>query len=127
MSTEKVTKVIYTYSPDTMVFTGSDIIPSSQELLVGQTEVEPEQGLYQPITFDGTKWNGTDKAVWQATQDAAYQEYLKEHPELAPKPSVTDQELAALALTVATNKTQQDQTNAQLLLAAAQQTEKETN
>lgn len=30
------------------------------------TELQPEDGLYQPIFFDGEKWIGTKKEVWEA-------------------------------------------------------------
>lgn len=28
------------------------------------TEIQPEEGLYEPIIFDGSKWVGTDKNIW---------------------------------------------------------------
>ena len=31
------------------------------------TELHPENGLYQPIFFDGKKWIGTKKEDWEAT------------------------------------------------------------
>ena len=30
------------------------------------TELQPEDGLYQPIFFDGEKWVGTKKGDWEA-------------------------------------------------------------
>ena len=30
------------------------------------TELQPVDGLYQPIFFDGEKWIGTKKEVWEA-------------------------------------------------------------
>ncbi|WP_218729942.1 hypothetical protein [Brochothrix thermosphacta] len=30
------------------------------------TEIKPEDGLYQPIFFDGKKWNGSKKEDWEA-------------------------------------------------------------
>lgn len=30
------------------------------------TELQPVDGLYQPIFFDGKKWVGTKKEVWEA-------------------------------------------------------------
>lgn len=30
------------------------------------TELQPEDGLYQPIFFDGKKWVGTKKGDWEA-------------------------------------------------------------
>ena len=30
------------------------------------TELQPEDGLYQPVFFDGKKWVGTKKEVWEA-------------------------------------------------------------
>ena len=44
-----------------------------------------------------------------------------------PKSSDTDKAISELTLLIAQNKTNQDTVNAQLLLAAAQQTTKETN
>ena len=29
------------------------------------TEIKPQDGLYEPIFFDGEKWVGTDKEVWE--------------------------------------------------------------
>lgn len=44
-----------------------------------------------------------------------------------PKESDTDKAISELTLLIAQNKADQDTVNAQLLLAAAQQTKKETN
>lgn len=30
------------------------------------TELQPKDGLYQPIFFDGEKWNGSKKEDWEA-------------------------------------------------------------
>lgn len=30
------------------------------------TEIQPNDGLYQPIFFDGKKWNGSKKEDWEA-------------------------------------------------------------
>ena len=120
-----MTKAVYMYD-DNNQFTNTKLVEDDYQISGNETFIAVPDGQYQPSKFTGTKWVGTDQAVWQAAQDAKQAELLKEHPELAPKQSVTDQELAALALTVATNKMQQDQTNAQLLLAGAQQTTKET-
>ncbi|WP_413485515.1 hypothetical protein [Brochothrix thermosphacta] len=30
------------------------------------TEITPKDGLYQPIFFDGKKWNGSKKEDWEA-------------------------------------------------------------
>ena len=108
-------KVIYLFDETSKEFQGSNLVEDDHTLTTGETEIAPEQGLYQPATFDGTKWNGTDKAVWQATQDAAYQAYLKEHPELAPHPSSEQQQLAELIK----SNTSQSVLNAQLIKQVA--------
>lgn len=76
------------------------------------TSVEPTNGLYEPITWDGTAWNGTDKDEWLAA-----------HPVPAPEPSEQDKTNAALMLQIAQNKTAQDQFNAQAMFAIAAQNE----
>ena len=121
-----MTKAVYMYD-DNNQFTNTKLVEDDYQISGNETFIAVPDGQYQPSKFTGTKWVGNDQDTWQAAQDAQTAAYLKAHPELAPKPSVTDQGLAALALTVAQNKADQDVANAQLLLAAAQQTAKETN
>ena len=119
-----MTKAVFKYDLKTKEFAGSLVVDDNYTLADGETEIAPEQGLYQPATFDGTKWVGTDKEVYDAEQEKLHQAYLAEHP---IQPDASDTAIAQLTLQIATNKMQQDQTNAQLLLATAKQTEKETN
>ncbi|CAM3206089.1 hypothetical protein [Lactiplantibacillus plajomi] len=73
------------------------------------TSVAPRNGLYEPITWNGETWVGTDKEVWLAA-----------HPVSKPEPSAQDKANAALALQIAQNKAAQDKFNAQTMLALAQ-------
>lgn len=117
-----MTKAVYTYDTGSgNTFTGSKLVDDDYQPVAGETLVAPAPGLYEPLHFDGVTFIGTDQATWQAAQDAAYAQMIEDNPEMAPQPSDAEVQLAALALTVATNKTEQDKTNAQLLLATATQ------
>ncbi|MFC6170344.1 hypothetical protein [Loigolactobacillus jiayinensis] len=101
-------KAIYLYDTTSRTFQGSKLVDDDYVATAGETEIKPTDGLYEPITFptdDATAWVGTDKAVWQAAQDAANQAYLKEHPEEAPQPTAEQQALTALAQQIADNDT----------------------
>ena len=104
-------KAIYLYDTTSREFQGSKLVDDNYVTTTGETEIKPTDGLHEPITWDGTKWVGTDQAVWQAAQDADYQEYLKEHPEAAPQPTTEQQQIAELIKSNA----QQIALNAQLI------------
>lgn len=89
-------KAIYLYDTASREFKGAKLVDDDYVAIAGETEIKPTDGLYEPITWDGAQWVGTDKAVWQAAQDAAYQEYLKEHQEATPQPTVEQQQIAEL-------------------------------
>jgi hypothetical protein len=105
-------KVIYLFDETSKEFQGSNLVEGDYTLAAGETEIAPEQGLYQPATFDGTKWVGNDKETWQAAQDAQTAAYLKEHPELAPKPSSEQLMINTLGQQVASLTVQLAQANA---------------
>jgi hypothetical protein len=112
-------KAVYIYDQTSREFQGSKLVDDDYIVQSGETEIKPADGLYEPITFptdDATAWVGTDKAVWQAAQDAAYQEYLNEHPELAPQPTSEQQQLAELIK----DNTQQTSLNVQLIKQVAE-------
>lgn len=99
-----MTKVVYMYDYTSREFKGSKIIDDDNYVAqAGETEINPTDGLYVPVTWNGTTWIGTDQAVWQAAQEAEQSEMLKEHPELAPQPSNEQQALTALAQQIADN------------------------
>lgn len=99
-----MTKAVYMYDQTSREFKGSKLVDDDNYVVqAGETEIKPTDGLYEPVTWNGTDWIGTDKEVWQAAQDAANQAYLKEHPELAPQPSAEQQALTALAQQIADN------------------------
>lgn len=97
-------KAIYKFN-DNKVFTGSDTVDDNYQVGTNETEVQPTDGLYEPITWDGAKWVGTEQAVWQAVQDESYQKYLKEHPEATPQPTADQQMMMAQAADLAALKT----------------------
>ena len=105
-------KVIYLYDTTTNEYKGPKLADDDYVVTAGETEIKPTDGLYEPVTWTGTDWIGTDKEVWQAAQDAK----LKEHPELASKPSAMDTALANLSAMVLQN---QQQTQAQLAAIAS--------
>lgn len=105
-------KAIYLYNTTSREFKGSKLVNDDNYVVqAGETEIKPADGLYEPVTWTGTDWVGTDKEVWEAEQDAAYQEYLKEHPEDAPQPTAEQQQLSDLIK----SNTQQTALNAQLI------------
>ena len=111
----KTLKAIYLYDTTSRELKNSRMVDDNYVVQAGETEIKPDNGLYEPVTWNGTTWLGTDQAVWQATQDAAYQEYLKEHPEAAPQPTEEQQQLAELLLSNAS----QSALNAQLIKQVA--------
>ncbi|MGK4059024.1 hypothetical protein AB0Y04_04730 [Loigolactobacillus coryniformis] len=109
-------KVVYMYDQTSREFKGSKMIDDDNYVVqTGETEIKPTDGLYEPVTWTGTTWVGTDKEVWQAAQEAAYQEYLNEHPEDVPQPTVEQQQLAELIKSNA----KQTELNAQLIKQVA--------
>ncbi|RRG06368.1 MAG: hypothetical protein DUD28_02810 [Lactobacillus sp.] len=118
-----MTKAVYVYDQTSREFKNSKLVDDNYVAAAGETEIKPVDGLYEPVTWTGTDWIGTDKAVWQAAQDAKQSEILKEHPELAPQPTTEQQQLAELIK----NNAQQTALNAQLIKqVAALQTHTDT-
>ena len=105
-----MSKTLYIYDPTKHDY-HTDIVADDYVLQANETFTQPVGGLYEPITWDGAKWVGTDEAVWQAAQDAAYQEHLKENPEAAPQPTAEQQQISELIKSNA----QQMAVNAQLV------------
>lgn len=105
-------KAIYLYDTTSREFKGSKTIDDDNYVAqAGETEIKPTDGLYEPVTWTGTDWVGTDKEVWQAAQDAEQAELIKEHPELAPQPTAEQQQLSDLVK----SNMQQMALNAQLI------------
>lgn len=101
-------KFVYKYDAATKQLTDYQSVPDTYQLQANETFVAPEVGVTYP-KFDGTTWSGLSE-----------EEYVAQL-QTEKAPSVTDQTLAQLALTVAQNKADQDKLNAQLLLATATQ------
>ena len=116
-------KAIYLYDTTSHEFKGAKLVDDDYVAIAGETEIKPTDGLYEPITWNGTQWVGTDKEVWQAAQEAEQAEMLKEHPEAVPQPTAEQQQISELIKVNA----QQAALNAQLIKQlAALQTAKAT-
>ena len=107
-----MSKYVYIIEPTDKSWLTTKSVEDDYKLSENETFVEPADGLNTPILFNGTSWEGAKNPEIE----------LLDLPDSGPST-----EMAALALTVAQNKADQDTVNAQLLLAAANQTEKETN
>ena len=107
-------KVVYKYDSGNHDFS-TDVVADDYELQENETFIAPEASINKPVTFDGTKWTGAATPEIGSTDGPTDQV------------SSTDKAIAALTLQIAQNKADQDTVNAQLLLATAQQTAKETN
>lgn len=59
--TDEITKETFTVYED-VKFEEIEVFNYPKEY----TELQPVDGLYQPIFFDGEKWIGTKKEVWEA-------------------------------------------------------------
>lgn len=119
-----MSKTLYIYDPTQRDY-HTDVVADDYVVQANETFVQPVgadgTGIKLPVSFDGTKWiEATDdehKAYLAANIDSKDQTGLPD----------TDKVIAALALQIAQNKSDQDTVNAQLLLATAKQTVKETN
>lgn len=103
-------KVIYFYD-ENKEFVGSDVVGNNYILRKFETNIVPEEGLYQPAIFDEKKWIGADKEVYEAKLEKERQEYLALHPK---EPTTTDKLLADLML----KQAEQDKFNSKLLQTA---------
>lgn len=89
-----MTKVVYLYDSSN-TFTGSKLVDDNYVIQASETEVKPVDGLYTPITWNGTAWVGTDEKTWQAQQEAERQANQKANP---VTPSSEQQMINALGL-----------------------------
>lgn len=96
--------VVYEFDPTKdNVYTGVNFIPQGAVLSVNQTFTKPEDGLYQPMKFNGTTWIGTPKEEWD-----------KAHPAPVAKPSETTLAMNALGQQLVQAKAESDKTNKSL-------------
>ncbi len=47
-------------------FSGIKLVDDDYQVQTNETLVKPQDGLYEPITWTGTGWTGTDKETWEA-------------------------------------------------------------
>lgn len=106
-------KILYYWDKQTDEFDHSEFFMTDDELPnplpENATLVAPTDGLYEPITWDGTTWIGTDKETWAANC-----------PLPNPLPTEQDKKNASILLEIAQNKKEQDKFNAQIMLTLAQ-------
>lgn len=86
-----------------------ELVEDNAELPANATFVQPNSGLYEPMTWNGTTWTSATKEEWKAT---------------LPKPStpattIEQTSQAALALQLASSTQAQAKLNAQILLQLA--------
>ena len=105
-----MTKAVYMYD-DNNQFTNTKLVEDDYQISDNETFIAVPDGQYQPSKFTGTKWVGTDQAVWQAAQEAARKAELAKNPK---QPTATDKLLADLML----KQAQQDKINETLLQSA---------
>ncbi|VDG18799.1 hypothetical protein [Lactobacillus backii] [Lactiplantibacillus mudanjiangensis] len=100
-------KALYFYD-ENKEFDHIELVEDEAPIQERSTFVAPKNGLFEPITWDGEAWNGITEEEWLAA-----------HPAPTPEPTEQDKTNAQILLQVATNKTAQDQFNAQALLQIA--------
>lgn len=119
-----MSKTLYIYDPTKHDY-HTNIVADDYVLQENETFTQPVgadgAGIKLPVSFDGTQWI-------EATDDE-HKKYLAANIDSKAPTSVSDADeaIAKLTLQLAQNKADQDTINAQLLLATAQQTAKETN
>ncbi|MCR5524666.1 MAG: hypothetical protein K6F18_03270 [Lactobacillus sp.] len=96
--------IVYEFDPTKdNVYTGISFVPQGAVLSVNQTFTKPDDGLYQPMKFNGTTWVGTPKEEWE-----------KAHPAPVAKPSETTLAMNALGQQLVQAKAESDKTNKSL-------------
>lgn len=74
-------------------FSGIRVKGINEPLNDNETLTKPEDGLYTPITWTGSSWQGTPKEVWEANQ-----------PKVEVKPTAQQTAMAGLMKDVASMK-----------------------
>lgn len=87
-------KYLYEYDPETKAFTHQIFEVENDQSIENTTDIKPEDGLYEPIIFDGKKWSGI-------TQE----EFIEQNPPEPQEP--TDQVEIIANLTKQTAKATQ--------------------
>ncbi len=104
-------KAVYTWNKDDeldKIFMAED----DYQLKDNETFKKPQDGLYEPIKWNGTDWVGTPKEVWEAAQ-----------PKAEIKPTDQQKLNSTISLQLAqllANSKKQDKLNAQLAIDIAQ-------
>lgn len=91
-----MSKAVYSWDKDNH-FDTIKLVEDDYQLASNETFVKPEDGLYEPITWNGSTWVGTAKEDWEAA-----------HPATPAEPSEGNQALNLLGQQIA--KMQQQQT-----------------
>ncbi|KZU45363.1 hypothetical protein [Lactiplantibacillus plantarum] len=102
-------KQVFYYDQASKQLTRIGIVDDNADLPDNATFVQPQDGLFDPLTWTGTTWVGITREEWLVKQPAA-----------TPVAPTTDQKFQAqLALQMATLQKNQAEFNAQVLLQLA--------
>lgn len=102
-------KQVFYYDQASKQLTRIGIVDDNADLPDNATFVQPQDGLFDPLTWTGTTWVGITREEWLVKQPAA-----------TPVAPTTDQKFQAqLALQMATLQKNQAEFNAQVLLQVA--------
>lgn len=94
-------------------------VVEEQEISDELTDVQPPNGIYQPIYFDGTEWIGTSFEEWKKSQppsDTPENESLKK-----------DREIAELSMQLIQSKEEFEQLKNEMASLTLKMLEGETN
>ena len=78
-------KFLYEYDPETKAFTHRIFEVEDGQTMENTTDIKPEDGLYEPITFDGEKWSGITQ-----------KEFIEQNPPEPEEPTDQDEIIANL-------------------------------
>lgn len=91
-------KMIYVFD-ENKIYVGPEIVSDEYQADASrETVIAPPNGLYEPITWGGAKWNGTDEVTYDET-----------HPDTPLTPTTDQQMIMAHATDIAKLKQGVDQ------------------
>lgn len=95
-------KNVYKWDPVTAIFAAIEVVEDDYTLGPNETFTAIPEGGYMPITWTGSDWKQATPKENEAYYAKQQEEYLKEHPEMAPKPTDTQLALAQMGTQLAT-------------------------
>lgn len=110
-------KQVFYYDQTSKQLTHIGIVDDNADLPANATFVQPQNGLFDPLTWTGTDWVGVSQAEWENNQPAP----------VSVTPTAEQKFQAQLALQMATMQKNQAEFNAQVLLQLADLKESPTS